>query len=156
MKYYYIVAFLLIFCLSGCGQNSKKEEADLFGKLVQLKTEGKPENIDSTFNALGYKWAENQDMEDDSEIIYANKDTTKTDYYSIDDQVTIISYTTRDSATFNSMVQSAGKTGFEQSIDGKDSTSLFTIYSNATLKAVFVKNVGTGKPSFTVIMGKNQ
>jgi len=156
MKYHCLVTFLLIFCLSGCRTNSKKKEVDLFGKLVQLKNEGRPQNIDSTFNSLGYKWAENQDMEDDSEIIYANKDTAKNDYYSIDDQVTIVSYTTKDSAAFNSMVQSAGKSGFEESINGKDSTSLFTIYSNATLKAVFVKNVGTGKPSFTVIMGKNQ
>ena len=155
MKYHCIVAFLLTFCLSGCSQDSQKKELDLFGNLVRLKTDGRPQNIDSTFNSLGYKWAENQDMEDDSEIIYTNKDTSKNDYYSIDDQVTIISYTTRDSAVFNSMVQSATKSGFEQSINGKDSTSLFTIYSNATLKAVFVRNVSSAKPSFTVIMGKN-
>lgn len=154
MKYSCIFAFLLIFCLSGCSPKDQKE-TDLFTNLVQLKMNGAPANIDSTFNSLGYKWAENQDMEDDSGIIYTNKDSLKNDFYTIDDQVSMISYTTKDSGAYTRMIKSAGSKGFKESINGKDSLSVFTIYTRDSLKAVFIRNPGSKKASYTVILGKN-
>lgn len=154
MKYLCVFTFLFTFCLTGCGSKAVKE-TDLFGNLLRLKTTGVPANIDSTFNSLGYKWAEDQDMEDDSGIIYANQDSMRNDYYTIDDQVSMISYTTKDPAAYTQMIKGARSKGFKESISGKDSVSVFTIYTRDSLKAVFIKNPTGKKASFTVILGKN-